>query len=343
MITAALVASEKVADHVAANILALEYLGGVPTVLVPDNLKSAVISRRGGVVRLNEVYKAFLNHYDTGATPARPRSPQDKAAVENAVKLIQRSLRRWLIGRPTPTITDLRQALAEIVDEWNARPMRRANGHSRRTLFEQEEMQHLQPLPRDRFECFEAVRKCRIGKHYHVQFKGSYYSVPHSLIGKTAMPRASSTTMRIFVDGLQVAIHPRLETVGAASTSREHLTKEQAGYTSVDLVEWALHYSQPVGILAAAEMERSVKAQTRARRSRWIKDLPRIHSRQRFITACERAVALGDLRFEHVENVLKRGIEHSTAEDPVRQTIRPGHNVRSPFDFSNGGEDCNGA
>ena len=329
--------SEKVVEHIEANVAALEYLGGSPTILVPDNLKPAVISRRGGTVRLQDMYQAFADHYGMGVVPARPRQPQDKAAVENAVKLIQRSLRLRFLDRPIPTVDELKQALAEIVDDWNVKPMRRANGHSRRSLFEQEERAHLAPLQHARFECFEAVKSCKVGKDYHVVYKGSYYSVPVEHIGRDASIRAKATAVLVFVDGLQVAVHPRLHEDGATSTNPAHRPPNHAGYASSDLVEWAARFPESVRTLAAAEMVLPCKPQMRSRRSTWIKDLPRIHSRQRFVAACDRAVLLDDLRFEHVENVLKRGIEQAPQAAPTTSPIKPKRNVRPAADFATGG------
>jgi transposase len=329
--------SERVVEHIEANIAALEYIGGSPTIMVPDNLKPAVISRRGGSVRLQDSYQAFVDHYGIGVVPARPRQPQDKAAVENAVKLIQRSLRMRFINRPVPTIDELKVALAEIVDDWNVKPMRRANGHSRRSLFEQEERMHLKPLRRDRFECFEAIKTYRVGKDYHVPYKGSHYSVPVDHIGRDALIKAKATAVLVFVNGIQVAVHPRLHEDGATSTNPAHRPPNHAGYASTDLVEWAARFTESVRSLAATEMGLPCKPQMRSRRSTWIKDLPRIHSRQRFIAACDRAVMLDDLRFEHVENVLKRGIEQAPQAEPVTAPIKPVRNMRPATDFAAGG------
>jgi len=69
--------SEKAKDHIEANVEALEYIGGCPKIVVPDNLKAAVILRRKyGPPRLHTDYAAFLEHYGAGALPARARSTE---------------------------------------------------------------------------------------------------------------------------------------------------------------------------------------------------------------------------------------------------------------------------
>ncbi|MFT3690803.1 hypothetical protein [Paenirhodobacter sp.] len=77
-------------------------------------------------------------------------------------------------------------------------------------------------------------------------------------------------------------------------------------------------------------MEQAI-AQTQQKmqsRLRWIQSMPRRFGKARFQKACERAVGLGDLRFEHVGNVLKRGIEATPAQSTVQRMTLPEKNIR---------------
>jgi len=56
-------------------------------VLVPDNLKSAIIKASPYEPNVNRALEDFANHYGTTVVPARSRRPKDKALVENQVKL----------------------------------------------------------------------------------------------------------------------------------------------------------------------------------------------------------------------------------------------------------------
>src|SRR5690606_9205537 len=64
---------------------AMEYVGGVPRMLIPDNLKAAVVRTDKYEPTLNHVFNDFAEHYRTTVLPARSRKPKDKALVENAV------------------------------------------------------------------------------------------------------------------------------------------------------------------------------------------------------------------------------------------------------------------
>lgn len=82
------VKSQNTEDFLYALSCCLEDIGGVPQVLVPDNLKAAVVKANQYEPTINRAMEDFANHYGATVIPARPRKPQDKALVENQVKLI---------------------------------------------------------------------------------------------------------------------------------------------------------------------------------------------------------------------------------------------------------------
>ncbi|MGZ3852546.1 MAG: IS21 family transposase, partial [Flavisolibacter sp.] len=63
------------------------FFGGVPRVLIPDNLKSAVHKADKYEPQVNGRFLDFANHYGTTVLPARSRKPRDKAPVEKAVDI----------------------------------------------------------------------------------------------------------------------------------------------------------------------------------------------------------------------------------------------------------------
>ncbi|PZU47351.1 MAG: IS21 family transposase [Sphingomonas sp.] len=340
LIAAAIVRSETVGDHIIGNQLALHYYGGAPAILVPDNLKAAIVARpKYGPPRLQEQYQAFADHFGMSALPTRPRRPQDKSAVENSVKLVQRLLRIRLSQRPLLELHEMQRVVDDIVEEWNNRRMKRANGHSRRSLFEAEERMHLKPLPAQKFELREPALSRKIGKDYHVEFKSNYYSVPHRLIGQTAIVRASANLIELLVDGLSVAVHARAYTQNCRVTEDKHRPPNHSAACQVDLVEWAKRFNLDVEKLAEVEVTHAtVTDLQRRQRIAWIQNLPRIHGRQRFEQACRRAVSFNDFRFEHARNALEKGIEASMPEHPTPAApLKPQRNVRGATYFGKKG------
>lgn len=188
------VASQKSVDWIACNAKALEFYGGVPTYLVPDNLKAAVTKvTRGEGALLNMTYAEFAAHYEVMVLPARPRKPKDKAPVEIGVLLAQRWILARLRNRVFFSLPELNAAIAELVDRMNERPMRGCGGKSRQQLFEELDAPALAPLPIEPYEYAEWKLKVPVGQDYHVPWEGHFYSVPHNLVGSkvTSKPRAT--------------------------------------------------------------------------------------------------------------------------------------------------------
>ncbi|MEA4841326.1 MAG: IS21 family transposase [Bacteroidales bacterium] len=63
-------------------------IGGVPQIIVPDNLKSAVIKTDPYEPEINRIMDDLANHYGCVVLPARPVHPKDKSLVEDHVKLV---------------------------------------------------------------------------------------------------------------------------------------------------------------------------------------------------------------------------------------------------------------
>lgn len=69
--------SQEVPNFIASTVRAMEFMGGVARILVPDNLKSAVLRASRYEPRLNPAYLEMARHYDTIILPARARKPRD--------------------------------------------------------------------------------------------------------------------------------------------------------------------------------------------------------------------------------------------------------------------------
>jgi transposase len=167
-------------DWIASHVRALEYFGGVPGALVPDQLKSGVTRACLYEPETQRTYEELAEHYGTTVVPARPAHPRDKAKVEVAVQIAQ----RWLLARIRDEVFHslgaLNARLWELLVDLNARVMRRY-GKSRRELFEQMEHAALRPLPATRFEYVDWL-KARVNIDYHVAVEGHLYSVPYRLV-----------------------------------------------------------------------------------------------------------------------------------------------------------------
>jgi hypothetical protein len=305
------------------------YYGCAPDIAVPDNLKAAVIERpKNRPPRLNEAYVAFLVHYGMNAIPTRPNHPQDKSVVENSVKLIQRRMKFLMHNKPLQREEQLHLYLANAVEYWNNRKLKNGNGHSRRSLFEAEEHQYMNPLPTKAFVVFTLSKNRRVGKDYHVEFKKNFYSVPHFFKFHIAVVKIRTDIIDILIDGVSVAMHHREFGEGKRMTQAEHRPDNHRAEAETDLCKWADQFGPEAVTLAKIEVQKRRPSMATSKRIKWIKDMQRFHKKHRFIAACKRAVAAGDLRFDHVFNVLDRGLENSEISKVSDTMLTPKRNVR---------------
>ena len=79
-------------DWIGAHVRMLDYVGGVPALIVPDNLKPAVRQPCYYEPAVHATYQDFATHYGTAILPARAYHPRDKAKVETAVQIVEREI-----------------------------------------------------------------------------------------------------------------------------------------------------------------------------------------------------------------------------------------------------------
>ena len=89
-------------DWIDAHVRALEAIGGVPELIVPDNTKTAIIKSCLYEPQVNRTYAEMAVHFGAAILPARPRRPRDKAKWLNR-RLNRRQNSRAVLIAPTTT------------------------------------------------------------------------------------------------------------------------------------------------------------------------------------------------------------------------------------------------
>lgn len=127
--------TQQIPEWIGSHMRAFSYMEGVPKVVVPDNLKSAVTKAHRYEPDLNPSYQEMARHYGVAVLPARPYKPRDKAKAEAGVLLVE----RWILARLRHqtffTLSELYQAIRVLLERLNNRPFKKPPG-SRRALFE---------------------------------------------------------------------------------------------------------------------------------------------------------------------------------------------------------------
>ena len=174
--------SQRMEDFFRCTTNCLEYMGGVPQAIVPDNLKSAVTKASKYEATLNRQYKALALHYNTVVFPTRAVKPKDKALVEGAVKLVYQRIFFQLSKQTFFSLAELNEQIHLLLKTYNETPFYKQKT-TRLERFLLHEKSLLQPLPIDGFE-LKHVKRATVQKNCHVWLDQHYYSVPYAHVGK---------------------------------------------------------------------------------------------------------------------------------------------------------------
>jgi transposase len=205
-------------------------LGGVPKIIVPDNLKSAVIKTDPFEPEINRVMEDLANHYGCVVLPARPVHPKDKSLVEDHVKLVYQRVYAPLRNERFYSLEELNKSVAEKMKAHNQKRMQQ-HPYTREEQFLAIEKPELRPLPATDFE-IRSYTKLKVGVNgcIYLGRDRHYYSVPHSFIGQEAKVIYTRTLVKIYCNGECIATHQRNYSAGRYTLVREHLASNSLAY-----------------------------------------------------------------------------------------------------------------
>lgn len=208
----------------------LHFLGGVPQIIVPDNLKSAVIRADRYEPDINTALEDFANHYGTTVIPTRVAKPKDKALVENQVKLVYSRVYAKIRKQQFFSLTQLNQAIREKMLDHNQTRMQKKSW-CREEKFMAYEKHLLSPLPTHTFEIkYYKTYKVQQNNHVELGQDKHYYSVPYNYIGQKAKVIYTRSMVRIYIDGTCIATHQRNLARNAYTTVKDHLCSTHQHY-----------------------------------------------------------------------------------------------------------------
>jgi transposase len=81
--------SQTLPDWISSHVRAFKFFGGVPEIIVPDNLKSGVDKPCRYEPDINPTYQEMASHCRCVVIPARVKKPKDKSKVETGVKTVE--------------------------------------------------------------------------------------------------------------------------------------------------------------------------------------------------------------------------------------------------------------
>ena len=318
-------ASQGAGDWLGAHVRALQYFGGAPRAVVPDNLKSGVARAHRYDPDINRAYQDFAEYYQLAVLPARVRKPRDKAKVETGVLVVERWILARLRNRDFFSLGELNSAIAELVERLNTRAFKKIDGN-RRSRFEALERATLKALPAKPYE-FGEWRKAKVHPDYHIEVARAYYSVPYRLIGQRLDVRLTARAVEIFHAGKLVAAHPRAKERAQRFTRRVHRPDKHIAVIDqhIDRVLERAFLIGPAtfGVVQAQARSRKHPEET-LRSAQGILRLAHDFSAAQLEGACERALALKASSYRAVRTLIQTPLSPaaSPALDLAHENVR---------------------
>ena len=298
-------------DWTGSHVRAFAFLGGVPAIIVPDNLRSGVTKACRYEPELNPTYADLAQHYGVAVIPARVRKPRDKAKVEAGVLLVERWILACLRHQTFFSLAELNTAIAACLERLNRRPFKKLPG-SRQSQFEAVDRPALQPLPLEPY-VYAEWRTVRVNIDSHVEIDGHYYSVPSPLIQTALDVRLTVATVECFHKNQRVASHVRSAERGRHTTVVAHLPSSHQRYLAWSpsrLMQWAKTIGPAAGTVVAELLARRPHPEQGYRSCLGILRLERTYGAGRLEAACRRAQALDAFAYKSVHSILKAGLDH---------------------------------
>lgn len=334
--------SQGLPDWIASHIRAFEFFGGLPEVLVPDNLKAGVTSPHLYEPDLNPTYQDMAMHYDVAVVPARVRRPQDKGKAESGVQIAEQWILARLRNRTFFSLSQLNDAISSLLVELNTRPFQKLSG-CRRSMFEEVERSALKPLPKRRYQYAE-WKKVRVHIDYHVQLNKHHYSVPYQLVKEELDARQTASTVEFFHNGKRVASHVRSHKKSGFTTLEAHMPashQHYAKWTPERLVRWAEEAGGQTAAVISKILESRPHPQQGFRSCLGIMSLGKSYGPDRLEAACNRALALETTSYKSIESILKNGLDGQPLpgrRDKQLELAIDHDNIRGPGYYDENGE-----
>ena len=224
------------------HVEAFQALGGVPRVLLYDNLKSAVLERQGDAIRFHPRLLELCGHYHFVPRPCAVAAAHEKGRVERAIRYLRDA---FFAARPFRDVADLNVQFAQWRD--TVAHARRVPGDPTRTVAEAlaEEQGRLLPLPAHPFPT-ALVRGVTSGKTPYIRFDRNWYSIPHTLVQVPLTLVADADSVRLCHGTEEVGTHLRSYDADFTVEARDHVEglvaakRQAAGLTRRDRLRHAI-------------------------------------------------------------------------------------------------------
>ena len=210
---------QSLANFLTGHVRAFEHFAGVTRRIAIDNLRSAVLARRGDQIRFHPRYLELAGHYCFEPQPCHVGASHEKGRVERSVRFLRDS---FFAAQSFTTL----EALNESVRRWSeqiagARPWPDDPAHTVAEVFAEQERQRLLALPQHRLDTSERTT-VRSQKLLWVRFDRNDYSIPPTAVGRPLTLVATDAEVRLLDGPALLASHRRCYDQGQRVTDPAH-------------------------------------------------------------------------------------------------------------------------
>lgn len=299
--------SQKKEDFVSSINRCLSFFGGVPKAIVTDNLKSAVTKASKYEAVLNKSLKDLAMHYKTSINPTRSYSPQDKALVEGAVKLVYQRIFYDLNKMIFFDLPTLNQAIGQKLVLYNDYLMKQLET-SRTKQFLDIEKPYLASLPSHAYELKE-YRKAKVQKmgFIYLSKDKNYYSVPYRNIGQIVEVQYNSLDVEIYLKQERIATHKRNYRPGSYTKIDDHLSSAHQfyqGWSPEFFLSWARKIGPHVEAYIDQLLQKDSYPELAYKQCLGVINLGKLHTNQRLDNACKMALDQSRHGYHIIKNIL---------------------------------------
>jgi transposase len=306
---AEVVFDQKVQTWINLHINTFKYFGGVPGVIVPDNLKSAVVRAafRPDDTSLNRSYRELARYYGFQVDPTPPRAPEKKGRVESAVKYVKNN---FFKPRKPADVDMARTELSQWLQEIAGLRVHGTTGQQPLVRFEQQERSALKALPSTGYEPIVWLQ-AKVHPDCHLKVGPRLYSVPWRLVGAKLWVKATPDTVIVYgPDDHRVATHSS-HSQGSRTTVEAHLPEYRRDYRHRTREYWQERAAQ-LGEVVGDYIKEVFDSDDVLCQLRTVQGMV-IHlehfPQERAENACRRARFYGSYRLGELKSILRKGLD----------------------------------
>lgn len=311
--------SQQLEDWVMSHARCFEFLGGVPDVVIPDNLRSAVSKTCRYEPDLNPTYHQLAEYFNVAVIPARPYKPKDKSKAEVGVQIVERWIMARLRNQIFHSLAQLNHEIAKLLDMMNNKVMKQYQ-QSRKQLFDMVDKNALKPLPEKPYQ-YTQIKTVRVHIDYHVEIEKHYYSVPYLWVKKQLRAHISNQLVQLYYDGTLIAQHPRSNRLGGHTTQTHHMPKahqKQHEQSPINLRSWALSIGDYTHQVVELLLNSKRHPEQAYRTCLGGLSLAKTYSKERLERACYRAICMNTTTHRSIKQMLQKGLDQQPL--PTLQT-----------------------